>query len=286
MNVMMFELFLESKNYQNLYHILSFSKLKYLFENNNIKPFSAGNGFISFTRDKMMNSYLGDDPSSFFKLEINASKLSTKYKIKPFSYISYTKVRFDEREERVKGTIHNAFDYIDKIILIKDRIEELKRSFRGSHSPSDWFTTTNKYNREFNNIPDIIRYVKEHSPCDIYVQSGTKIEKDDEYVRSLIDYELVKVVFKYDIWYRGFFKSDRIKYGSVDTFITSTGDKIKNIVIGKDYPKTLDLYDKRPDIDVEYKNKIIDGIECNPYLITFRETPDSYYLEDIRRIDK
>lgn len=97
-----FNEFIKESNYQNLYHILDMGKIKYLFENKSLTPYKAGGGYISFTRDKMMNSYLGSG-GSFIKLEIDANKLNTKYRIRPFSYRSNNGQRFNEREERVRG---------------------------------------------------------------------------------------------------------------------------------------------------------------------------------------
>lgn len=106
MNLMNFQLFTESKNYQNLYHIIDFEKLRYIIENNKLSSYKAGGGYISFTRDKMMGGYLGSGPISFIKLEIDSQRLSTKYKIKPFSFRSYNGQQFDEREERVMNSVY------------------------------------------------------------------------------------------------------------------------------------------------------------------------------------
>ena len=290
MNILNFDLFLESKNYQKLYHILDFEKLKFVFNTDNLVPYTAGRGHISFTRSKTMNGYLGDSPISLFKLEIDAQKLSNNYKISPFTYVSMTGVRFDEKEERVKGIIKNISKYVTKLIIIKSRIEKFKKSFRHNEdddSPSDWFTDVKK--EELKNIPSMIRYIIENSPYEIYVQEGSVIKKDDEYLNSLANYELKNVTFKYDIWYRGYFKSKRTKYGIIDTFIDSNGDKIENLAIGTQYPKSIedeyDLLDSVPDLDKIYETKIIDNVKCVPYLIKFRKMKNSYYLEYIKKLN-
>jgi len=128
----------ENKNYQNLYHILDYNKLNFVFDTNSIKSFNFSN--ISLTRNKMMNSYLGASPLSIFKIEIDAIKLSNKYKIEPFSFKTVYGERFQEYEERVKtNKITNIFYYINKIILIKNEVEKLKINRRDESDISDYF---------------------------------------------------------------------------------------------------------------------------------------------------
>ncbi len=145
MRLKSFHSFNEGKNYGVLYHILDNDKLKYVFENDHLRPYTASHlSGISTTRNKMMNGYLGDNSTSFFKLELDGSKLSNKYKIKPVSYISQTKVRFEEHEEVIlsKGKpIENLHKYVNKLIVVKDRIEKLRKTLRSSDSSSDFFTT-------------------------------------------------------------------------------------------------------------------------------------------------
>ena len=272
---------IKESNYQNLYHILDMEKIKYLFENNRLTPYKAGGGYISFTREKMMNSYLGSN-NSFIKLEVDANKLNTKYRIRPFSYKSRNGQRFDEREERIKGEIKNAFNFIDKIIIIKNNIESLRKNFRDI-TPSDYFTTIG-INSEFKNLPNMIKYIVDNSPVEVYVQDGSVIKKDDEYLNSLINYELHDVTFKYDVWYRGSFKHPKFRFGVNDTIIDSDGNRYENFVIGEEYPPSLNLKNKEDlDIDNYPEFKEIDGTECKAYVVKFRELSNgNYYLEDIR----
>jgi hypothetical protein len=261
----------ESKNYQNLYHIIDFNKLKFILENDLVKPYKASNGnSISTTRDKMMNSYLGDSPTSFIKLELNGDKISNKFKIKPYSYKSLNGIRFDEREEIIKLTNRNSFkasDYIEKIIIIKNRIEKLKKS---------------NYRDEEVSIPYIIKYIVENSPYPIYVQDGAVIKKDEQYLQSLINHKIHKVEFKYDIWYRGFLPSKKYKYGLDDVMIDSNGNKIYNLVIGNIYNTNKLTFINKDEIKKPNK-KLIQGEKFEPYLIKFRKLKNGkYYLEDIR----
>jgi len=75
---------MEGKQRGSLYHILSMYSLKLVIENDSI----TGHHYpvISTTRNKMLNSYTGSRPDSFFKLELDGDKLSDRYKIKPFVY--------------------------------------------------------------------------------------------------------------------------------------------------------------------------------------------------------
>lgn len=278
-----YSVFNESKNYQNLYHILNFDKLKYLLKNNKLTPFKAANGSsISLNRDKMMNGYLGDGPVTFFKLEIDANKLSNHYKIRPFSYKSQNQEHFDEREEMVitKNGIVDVDKYITKLIIIKSSLESLMKGGRGG-GPSDFYTNV----RDFSNtIPGIIKYVYENSPFDLYVQDGSVIKKDDDYIKSIIDYKLVNIDLRYDIWFRGYFKSDRFKYGQIDTMVDNLNNKYQNWFIGQIF-KDLSLSDNKDSLDMNTDVKIIEDVECVPYLMKFRiiEGGD-YYLEDVRPI--
>lgn len=285
MNLMNFQLFTESKNYQNLYHIIDFEKLRYIIENNKLSPYKAGGGYISFTRDKMMGGYLGSGPISFIKLEIDSQRLSTKYKIKPFSFRSYNGQQFDEREERVKGNIDDIFKYVNKVIIDKKQIERFKTSFRGDGAPSDWFTDVREI-QEFRTIPSMMRFILDNIDNDLlYVQEGNVIKKDFNYLESISNYKLFKINFKYDIWYRGHFQSKRFKYAMDDIMVDSNGYKRKDFPIGGEIEEIPNGGLLRKDI-LElplYPPKIIDGVECVPYIIKFREIQNNggYMIDDM-----
>lgn len=283
----------EAKNHGKLYHILDFRKLKYVFENNHFKPYKAANGsYISFTRNKMMNSYLGDNATSFFKLEVDGEKLSNNYKIKPFSYISATNVRFQEWEEIVKtnkkGLITDIDKYVTKLIIIKGKIDKLMKVQPGSRgdTPSDYFTTASTPN---GTMPEMFKYVVENSPFDIYVQEGSVIKKDDEYIQSILNYDLHKVEFKYDIWYRGNVKHPKSLFGMADGLVDSEGNIHTNWAVGDTYKK-IELKDKKElDINQEPKeikgDKFKEGEIYKPYILKFRKTDKGYYMEDARPLD-
>jgi len=278
--------FNESKSVGRLYHILNFGKLKYVIENNHLKPGQASNrGNISTTRNKMMNSYIGDGPATFFKLELDGDKLSEKYKIRPVSYISHTNVRFEEYEELIITNgkpIENLDDYVTKLIILKDRIEKARISYRPDDSPSDFFTTANN---RLGTIKEMISLIKEKSDYEIWTQQGSVIKKDDEYIQSLLDEELYDVKFKYDVWHRGDLPHRKYDFGVEDVLIDSEGRLHYNWSVG-------DIYDietpgiKWDDIDFDSKAIKYKGSEFKPYLIKFRIMKDgSYYLEDVKPID-
>jgi hypothetical protein len=140
MSLSKFQTFNESKSVGVLYHIIDFEKLKYIIENNHLKSFKAGNsGGISTTRNKMMQGYLGDNSTSFFKLELDGEKLSHKYKIRPMAYVSATNVRFQEYEELIVTNhkpLSDVDKYINKLIISKDRIKNfVKHSEVLTHHP-------------------------------------------------------------------------------------------------------------------------------------------------------
>lgn len=179
-----------------------------------------------------------------------------------------------------KNGIVDVDKYITKLIIIKSSLESLMKGGRGG-GPSDFYTNV----RDFSNtIPGIIKYVYENSPFDLYVQDGSVIKKDDDYIKSIIDYKLVNIDLRYDIWFRGYFKSDRFKYGQIDTMVDNLNNKYQNWFIGQIF-KDLSLSDNKDSLDMNTDVKIIEDVECVPYLMKFRiiEGGD-YYLEDVRPI--
>lgn len=136
-------------------------------------------------------------------------------------------------------------------------------------------------------MPTMIKYIVDNSPFEVYVQDGSIIKKDDDYLNNIINYELHDVTFKYDVWYRGGFKHPKYKYGVIDTIIDSDNNRYGDFVIGSEYPPSLNLKDKE-DINInEYPEfKEIEGVRCKAYVVKFREISNgNYYMEDIRPID-
>jgi hypothetical protein len=282
------EFLLESKHYQNLYHIVDYDKLKYILDNNKIVSKSFSN--ISLTRNKMMNGYLGDSPLSIFKLEIDANKLSHKYKIEPFSYKSHNGSYFNEYEERVlTQKIPNAFIYINKIILIKKNIERLKKSYRDDTDDtdvSDWFSEN-----KGKNIPFLIKNI--YDKCkekgfDLYVQDGSIIKKDDEYINNLINYKLVKKEHLYASVLRGHEKiiPKGKKYGHyIDVMFDEHGNKLEDYYIGQEfnYEDIHFILNENKNELVKMNEKIINDEKFTPFIIKFLKKKNGIlYLQDIR----
>ena len=188
-----------------LYHILSVDSLKYVIDNDSITGHHYTTA-ISTTRNKMMNHYTGDRPSAFFKLELDGDKLSNDYKIKPYVFVSRgTNVRLDEWEEQVKTKkIKNAFKYIKKVIIIKNKMDRALKGFDfldvEEQKPGYWFTTDAKGDMR---MQFFIKWLKEHSPAPIYIQDGSKVYQDDEYIDSLINQHVYKIDYAYAVYYRG-----------------------------------------------------------------------------------
>jgi hypothetical protein len=70
-----FKIIRESKIDNKLYHIIDFEKLFYILNNNKIKSYKFS--FISTTRNVNMVGYVGDSPTSIFKLELDWNELHT-----------------------------------------------------------------------------------------------------------------------------------------------------------------------------------------------------------------
>ena len=203
-----FKLF-EGKNIQNLYHILDINKLYFVLKNNEIK--SLNFHYISTTRNKMMNGYLGDNYSSIFKLELDGQKLSDNYKIKSYQDSGWvinsnddrTHFYHEEWEEQIQtNKIKNAKKYIIKIILIKSRIEKMK--------DSSWFEnhfSENGRKEKWMNLPDILKDIIDKYKIEFWVQDGSIIKKDDDYINSIINYKVRNIYHGFTLYWRGYKKN-------------------------------------------------------------------------------
>ena len=244
----------ENKQIGDLYHLVDINKLNFIIDTNTIKPYKFQN--ISLTRNKLLNSYLGDVSTTIFKLVIDADKLNHKYKIKSFRYKSNNGIYFDEFEEIVlTQKISNAFDYIKEVVLIKSKVEKLKRNINGD--VSDWFTNIGGYG---GNLPSLIKQIqdklKKKYNKGIYIQDKTKIIKDDEYLNSIINYKLKKINTKIIIAYRGHVKASR-KYSYKDYLVDTNGNILTdNLVIG-DVININNLQETITDF-TNMKNKVYD----------------------------
>lgn len=243
----------EYKNIGNLYHIVDIEKIFYILKHNKISSKYFSN--ISTTRDKMMGGYLGDSPTSVFKLELDGGALSNKYKMRPFSYKSNTNIYFDEREEQIKTQeIKNIKQYITRIIINKRRLENLK--------DTGWFNTDGghvdgKGRISFPEIfKEILDLIKENNIEDkLYIQDGTVIKKDNGYIQSILDYALLKIQHGYCYYIRGYkegvHKELGLKVMLDDVLpVDDRNKKIEQLVIGHEY-EDMWLQKKSYPVDVE-----------------------------------
>lgn len=240
-----------------LYHVVDIEKLLYILNNNEIKSYKFP--LISTTRNKFLNGYLGDSPISIFKLELNGKKLTSKYDSKPFTYVSNTNVRFDEEDEEQIQTnkIENVFDYIDKIILLKSRVDNLL--------DSGWFTTDGgNFGGKRMNLPTLLKYIiklLKRKGFELYVQEGKEIKKDDKYIDSILNYSIKKINHGYAYYFRG---SEEVYdekwklniYREKIYPLDNRNKEIKDLVIGYDYDdlwlskEYLKPTDKKEDFDL------------------------------------
>lgn len=151
----------EAKQVGNLYHYTSAEGLKGILQSNKIKAseeYYLGNDlyFVSFTRNRNFHKKATNfDVNIDYRITLDGSKLSNRYKIKPFAYIpgwNYSdnweydwledepeSVRrdffnatgdYDEQEERISfkdstGSISNIKDYILKV----DKVSDLQENY-------------------------------------------------------------------------------------------------------------------------------------------------------------
>lgn len=264
----------EARQRANLYHIFDLTKCLFILYTNSLKSFRFSN--ISTTRNKNMNGYLGDCPTSIFKLELNGDKLTNKYKIKPFSYVTTeigwggerNKKQLIEYEEVIlTNEISNINKYVNKFIIIKEKVEYLKNS--------GWFDSDGGYlNKERETIPNFFKTqipkIKELFGG-IWVQDGFIIKKDDEWINSIINFPIKKINHGYALYFRGY-KPTGKRYGGYIDYVTPINDKnneIDDFVIGYEYDNLyLNKIKKFPSLPKKQDYKL--------YIFDFE-----YELEDI-----
>jgi len=266
----------EYKNIGSLYHIVDLEKIFYILRNNKISSKYFYN--ISTTIDKMMGGYMGDNPTSVFKLELDGGSLSNKYKMSPFSYKSRTNIYFNEREEQIKTQeIKNVKKYINKIIINKDRLEFLKNS--------GWFSTDGGHVDGKGRIPfpvifkELIDLIEKNGLSDkLYVQTGLVIKKDDSYIQSILEYSILKVHHGYCYYMRGYVEGVHPELGlkvMLDDVlpVDKRNKKIEKLVIGHEY-ENMWLHKKPFRIDIELPERY------NLYEFDFKYEIDDVISED------
>jgi hypothetical protein len=187
-----------------------------------------------------MNGYTGDNSTSIFKLELDGPKLTDNYKMKSFQDSGWelgtdnerTHFYHQEWEEQIQtNKIKNAKKYIVKIILLKNRIDRLK--------DSSWFEnhfSERGRKSKWINLPDILKDIIDKYKIELWVQDGSVIKKDDEYVNSIINYDVRKKYHGFALYWRGYItQKDRFGYLEKTLPLDKRNPKIEKLVVGYTY---------------------------------------------------
>lgn len=236
----------------------------------------------------MMRGYLGDNSSSVFKLVIDGDMLSNKYKIKPFRFKSNNNQYFDEYEEQVQtNKIDNILKYTNRIVIDKKRVLNLMYCFG---ILSDWFSTEGT---RYGNFPNILKLIKdkiEKVGLELYVQDGSVIKRDDEWIDSIINFKLKEIKKRYFIILRKRIKTG--KYSSKDSLVDFDDNVIiDKLVIGYNIeinPDKINAIELKSKVDLnKYKNTLNDeDDDSKHYFLEIREMDNgSWKIDDIRKIN-
>lgn len=293
--MLLYEQFIESR--EELYHILDVDNLNYVLDNDKISSYKAGNGKISTTRDFKLNSYLGDNVTSIFKIVLDRKKLEKDYEIKSFVYRSKTGINFDEEQEEQIQTreIVNIWKYVKYILLIKSRVEKMKTDVYGE--VSNWF---NSIGGRGGNIPTILKDIKkkiDSKNIPLYIQSGSEVVKDGKYIDSIINYPLETIPEKWFIGYRARVEDKSKKF--ISSFATreiltdSSYKEISDFVVSRieididkyDLNIFNDLKDVKKNINKFSKTIEVDEIEYIPYLIKIEYRKNKWYTSNFEKAD-
>jgi len=128
----------EGKQAGVLYHLVNQERMQFILATDSLKSKNYG-GVISVTRSKHLSTYVGSDGMVLFRLALDGDKLSHKYKISPYRYISSTGVSFDgEAEEQIAAPngITPLKPYLIEIQVIQSAYNKWKKLM---DSPEDDF---------------------------------------------------------------------------------------------------------------------------------------------------
>lgn len=286
----------EGKQLGDLYHVLDYKKLLYVLQSNTLRSYKAGGGKISTSRSKMFNSYLGDSPTSIFKLVLDGDKLSNDYKIRPYKYFSQNGAGFDEFEEQINTSfIPNIKKYIKHVVLIKYRTESLiKYPWMREEEVSNYVNSIGTRN---GTLPEMVKKIKDkldRLDIDLLVQDKTKIENNDKYIDYIINYPIKKIETKKIVLYRGQLPKER-KFSYDDSLIDLDGKIItRDIVIGNlrldlDKVKYIEINKNNLDktkLDIKPIKTDISRDELIPYVISLRlENSGKWKVSNMRALD-
>lgn len=175
------EFLIEAKQVGTLYHLTNLDGMEYILRDNKLRRGQYEG--ISFTRNKMLNSYVGSPVNLFFKLIIDGDKLSEKYKLEPYKYhandrsIDFRK----EAEELVRvNEISNISKYIKGIAFIYDNFELRERDYNEGPKELLYYGNFKTFLNE--DLKDLLNRIRKKYP--LYVQLGTQIKKDDKWFKD------------------------------------------------------------------------------------------------------
>jgi len=174
--------------YKYVYHVLDVDALLFTLKSNILqgKNYSG----VSTSYDPKFNSYIGDRPWSFFKLQLDAQLLiQDGYNLKRFDYVSNNNQKFDEKEYQQRLKIQNIKKYITKIILIFSKFNSLKDAVFSQigHQP-------NKFKED-------IKWLYQNYKKDLYLQKlNHTFVKSDSFFQKIINKKIEIEYFGFEIY--------------------------------------------------------------------------------------
>jgi len=134
--IKLIDLLLEARQVGPLYHFTGVRGLELIIETNTFRTspsYVSGDPSdrVSFTRNK--NYYW-----NIIRIGVDGDKLSTKYKITPYSYQQGAKGALDQSEEVVEKDISNAKNYITDVTYILDEHKAYKHKVPISYLQELW----------------------------------------------------------------------------------------------------------------------------------------------------
>lgn len=171
----------EAKQVGILYHLTNLDGMEYILRDNKLRRGSYEG--ISFTRNKMLNFYIGSPVNLFFKLIINGDKLSEKYKLEPYKYHANDKgIDFrKEAEELIRASeISNISKYIKGIAFIYDNFERREKDY--NEGPDKLFYYGNFKTFLNDDLKDLLNRIHQKYP--LFVQIESQIKKDDKWFKD------------------------------------------------------------------------------------------------------
>lgn len=169
-----------AKQIGTLYHLTNLTGLNGILRSNSIKSSNLYDG-VSFTRDKMLNSYKSRNRNLFFKLLIDGNKLSENFKINPNQYIQENGRILFESEEFIKiKELKDLNKYLLGIAFVYDNWKPFEQKFKDSDLDEIIVEDRDiKYKKK-----DILSIIKKIPPEYLLLQRGSSIKKDTNWFKE------------------------------------------------------------------------------------------------------